>query len=279
MTTEFIAAEWKSLRIEKSASIAEVVLIGPGRGNAMGPDFWREVPLAFAQLSRDETVRAVLLRGDGKHFSYGLDLMAMMGELAPYIAGPIMAKPRTDLLDTIVRYQEVGNAVAACVKPVVAAIHGWCIGGGLDLISACDVRLCSSEAKFSLREVKLAIVADVGSLQRLPAIIGEGNTRELALTGKDIGAERALRIGLVNEVYDTPDTMLVAARSMAAEIAANPPLTVQGIKRVMNYCQGRSVADGLAYGAAWNAAFLQSMDLAEAMGAFAERRTAEFKGE
>ena len=161
---------------------------------------------------------------------------------------------------------------------MIAAVSGWCIGGGLDLIAACDIRLCSKEARFSLREVKVAIVADLGSLQRLPRVIGEGHTRELALTGKDIPAERALRINLVNEVYETPAALLDAARAMAREIADNPPLVVQGIKRVMNYCSDKSVKDGLEYVAVWNSAFLQSHDLGEAMAAFRERRPPRFEG-
>lgn len=272
-------SDWKSLRVERMGAVAEVVLTGPGRGNAMGPDFWRELPLCFDALAGDAAVRAIVLRGEGKNFSYGLDLMAMMGELAPFIGGPTMARARNELLDLIGELQKVGTRVAACPKPVIAAVAGWCIGGGLDLLSACDIRLCSAEAKFSLREVKLAIVADIGSLQRLPAIIGEGATRELALTGRDIDAPRALRLGLVSDVYETPELLLAAARTMAQDIASNPPLTVQGIKRVMNYCQGKSIADGLAYVAAFNAAFLQSLDLAEAMGAFVERRPPTFTGE
>ena len=208
----------------------------------MGPAFWREVPLAFAALSADESVRAIVLRGEGPHFSYGLDLPAMMGELAPFLSGPTMTRARTALYEKILVLQEVGNAVEACCKPVIAAISGWCIGGGLDLIAACDVRLASAEAKFSLRVVKLAIVADIGSLQRLPYIIGQGATRELALTGKDIDASRALALGLVNALYETPALLREAALAMAREMAGNPPLVVQGIKRVLNYGRGKPVA-------------------------------------
>lgn len=270
---------FESLRIEHVDNIAEVVLTGPGRGNAMGPAFWRELPRAFAALAVDDAVRAVLVRGEGAHFSYGLDLPAMMGELAPFLGGPTMAKARTALYEKILAMQEVGNAVEACPKPVIAAVSGWCIGGGLDLIAACDVRLASAEAKFSLREVKLAIVADIGSLQRLPYIIGQGATRELALTGKDIDAARALRLGLVNEVFETPALLRDGALAMAREMATNPPLVVQGIKRVLNYGRGKPVADALQHVAAWNSAFLQSEDMAEAISAFMERRAPTFKGQ
>lgn len=272
-----MSTEYKSLRIEKNKGVAEVVLIGPGKGNAMGPDFWREMPILFAELDRDDETRAVVIRGEGDNFSYGLDLMAMTSEIGA--SGKNLAAERTRLHDKVGEMQEACNRVADCRKPVIAAINGWCIGGGLDLISACDIRLASADARFSLREAKIAIVADLGSLQRLPAIIGQGHTRELAFTGKDINAARALQIGLVSDVYETPEGVLEAARQMAAEIAANPPLVVQGVKQVMNYCADKSVADGLRYVGVWNSAFMHSLDLVEAITAFRERRKPEFKGQ
>ena len=268
----------ESVSVEKKGHVTEVTLKGPGKGNAMGPDFWREVPEVFTALDKDDEVRAVVVRGSGENFSYGLDLRAMIPELAPLVMGQQMAAERTKLLDLIVELQRAFDAVARCRKPVIAAVSGWCIGGGLDLIAACDVRLASADARFSLREAKVAMVADLGSLQRLPAIIGEGATRELAFTGKDIDAARALRIGLVSDVYDSHDALFAAAHAMADEIANNPPLVVQGIKRVMNETSETRVAAGLRHVALWNSAFLQSNDLAEALGAFAERRPAKFTG-
>jgi enoyl-CoA hydratase len=271
--------EYKSLRLKRHEGVVEVVLIGPGKGNAMGPDFWREMPEAFAELDRDEAARAIIVRGEGNNFSYGLDLAAMVGDLGSHFGGgENLAAERTRLLDLVGEMQKAFDNVAACRKPVIAAINGWCVGGGVDLIASCDIRLCSADARFSLREVKVAIVADLGSLQRLPRIIGEGATRELAFTGKDIHASRALQIGLVSETYESRDALLEAARTLAGEIADNPPLVVQGIKRVMNYCADKSVADGLDYVAVWNSAFLQSADLMEAMTAFRERRAPQFKG-
>jgi enoyl-CoA hydratase len=270
-------ATYRSLRVEHGENgVGEIILMGPGKGNAMGPDFWRELPLVVAALEADEAVRAVIVRGEGAHFSYGLDLGGMISELPT--TGENLAAERTRFLDTILRMQGAVTSVAACHQPVIAAISGWCIGGGLDLIAACDIRLCSSEARFSLRETKMAIVADMGSLQRLPHIIGEGNTRELALTGRDIDAERALRMGLVNEVFQSPEALLAGARAMAGEIAGNAPLVVQGTKRVLNERIARDVEDGLRFVAVWNAAFLQSLDLQEAIAAFFERRPPRFEG-
>lgn len=271
-------ATYRSVRVEQHECVAEVVLTGPGKGNAMGPDFWREMPEVFAALERDEQVRVILIRGEGKHFSYGLDLGAMMGSFAPHISNENITAQRTRLLDDVQRMQQTVTCVAECRKPAIAAISGWCIGGGVDLITACDIRLCSADARFSVREVKVAMVADIGSLQRLPFIIGEGYTRELALTGKDIDAQRARQIGLVNDVYDTPEALLEAARAMATEIASNPPLVVQGVKRVMNERVRETVSDGLRYVALWNSAFMPSDDLKEAFTAFMERRLPHYQG-
>jgi enoyl-CoA hydratase len=275
------AGELRSVKVARSAAradVAEVTMIGPGKGNAMGPDFWREMPDVFERLDRDESIRCVIVHGQGQNFSYGLDLMSMMGSLGAMFSGPQMAAERSKLLVLIDDLQRAFNRVASCKKPVIAAIAGWCIGGGLDLAAACDVRICSQDARFSLREVKVAMVADLGSLQRLPAIIGEGNTRELAFTGKNIDAQRALRIGLVSDVYESEAALLDAARALAAEIADNPPLVVQGIKQVMNDAVAPHVAAGLRSVALWNSAFLQSADLGEAIAAFAERRPPRFTG-
>ncbi|MGZ3420374.1 MAG: crotonase/enoyl-CoA hydratase family protein [Polyangiales bacterium] len=266
-----------SLRLDIREHVADVVLRGPSKGNAMGPDFWRECPRVFEALDRDESVRAIVVSGDGNHFTYGLDLPAMMGDLGPVLSDGLAAA-RTKLHDKVIELQRAFQVIASCRKPVIAAVHGWCIGGGVDMIAACDVRLCTKDAKFSVREVKVAMVADIGSLQRLPAIIGHGHTRELAFTGKDIDAARALRIGLVNDVYDGKESLLEAAHAMAREIAANPPLVVQGVKQVLEAAHAPAVDAGLRYVAAWNSAFLPSKDLGEAFGAFLERRPPKFSG-
>ncbi|EMD29918.1 crotonase/enoyl-CoA hydratase family protein [Amycolatopsis azurea] len=268
-----------SLKVEIDGHVAEVTLLGPSKGNAMGPDFWRELPIVFRALDADPQVRAVVLTGSGKHFSYGLDLPAMMPSWGEMLGGDALAGPRTKFLDEVKTLQASVSSIAECRKPVIAAISGWCIGGGVDVIAAADIRLASEDAKFSVREVKVAIVADLGSLQRLAPIIGEGHLRELAYTGKDIDAARAEKIGLVNDVYADQDTVLAEARKMAAEIATNPPLVVHGTKNVLSANTERQVAEGLRYVSAWNAAFLPSKDLGEAVQAFLERRAPEFKGE
>ena len=266
-----------SLFVETADHVAEVVLRTPGKGNALGPDFWRELPETFGALDRDAAVRAIVLRADGEHFTYGLDLVAMMSDLGPIVGGGL-ADARTRLHETILRLQDAVSSIVRCRKPVVAAIHGACIGGGVDVITACDVRVAAKDARFSVREVRVAMVADLGTLQRLPRIVGEGHARELALSGADIDAERALRIGLVNDVLATKTDAWEAARARARAIADNPPLVVQGVKQVMNERVAREDDAGLRHVAAWNSAFLPSEDLGEALAAFAEKRKPRFRG-
>jgi len=270
---------YESLTVEVTDHVAQVTLIGPGKGNAMGPAFWAELPVAFESLDADPDVRAIVLTGSGRNFSYGLDLAAMGDTLGPIMADGALAKPRADFHRHLKGMQQTITSVADCRTPVIASIHGWCIGGGVDLISAVDIRYASADAKFSVREVKLAIVADVGSLARLPQILSEGHLRELALTGKDIDAARAERIGLVNEVFDDADAALAAAHATATEIAANPPLVVQGIKDVLDEQRTAQVSASLRYVAAWNSAFLPSKDLTEGISAMFAKRAPDFKGE
>lgn len=271
--------DWRAFTVDISDHVAEVTLIGPAKGNAMGRDFWAELPEVFAELNADDDVRAVVLAASGKHFSFGLDLAEMGGEFAPLLADQALAGPRSRFHKLVESMQASVTAVAESRVPVVAAIHGWCIGGGVDLIAAADIRYASRDAQFSVREAKVGIVADIGSLQRLPAIIGEGNLRELAYTGKDIDAQRALRIGLVNDVLDDSEATLRAARATAAEIAANPPRVVEGVKNVLDHPRRGPVADGLRYVAAWNSAFLPSHDLTEGITAVFEKRPPVYRGE
>jgi enoyl-CoA hydratase len=284
------------LSIDVDGHVATLWLDRPAARNALGPAFWVDLPRAMAELSGDDRVRAVVVAARGPHFSVGLDLKAMAGllsgagdgdpspspaassEAAPSPSAPSPAAKARATRATVVRLQAAITAVADCPKPVVAAVHGYCIGGGVDLIAACDIRLASADAVFSVREAKVAIVADLGSLQRLPRIVGAGHVAELAFTGKDVDAGRARRIGLVNDVLPDADAVLAAARSLAAAIAANSPVAVQGTKAVLAANDGRTVAGGLDYVATWNAGMIASDDLTEAMTAFLEKRPPKFTG-
>ena len=268
-----MSTSYETIRIERMGTIATVTIVEV----TMRGVFFREIGSAFTELSEDLSLRAVIIDAEGKAFTYGLDLTSLASDLGGALQGG-GAATRMGLLRTIQRLQAAFSAIEACPVPVIAAVHGWCIGGGVDLISACDLRLASADAKFSVRETKIAIVADLGTLQRLPGIIGPGHARELAFTGKDIDAARAATIGLLNHVYEDREALNAAALAMAQEIAQNPPLTVRGTKQVFRYSENASTADGLAYVAAWNAAFLASEDLGEAMSAFQNKRPPEYKG-
>jgi len=270
---------YESVTVDVDGHVAQVALVGPGKGNAMGPAFWSEMPDVFGRLDADRDVHAIVLTGSGRNFSYGLDLPAMGGSLTAVMSDGTSALPRAEFHAEVLRMQQAITAVADCRTPTIASVHGWCVGGGVDLVSAVDIRYASADARFSLREVRLAIVADVGSLARLPLILSDGHLRELALTGKDIDAARAEKIGLVNDVYDDADACLAAAHVTAAEIAANPPLTVRGIKDVLDQQRTSRVSESLRYVAAWNAAFLPSNDLTEGITATFAKRTPVFRGE
>lgn len=279
------------LTVEQEGHVATLWLDRPGQRNAMGGAFWADLPVIMGELGEDDDVRAVVVAAKGPHFTVGIDLKwAAFGppsepERSVGAGGVLDTGGRSQAArawrgyHSVKRMQQSISAVADCPKPVIAAVHGYCIGGGVDLITACDIRLAAADAVFSVRETKIAIVADVGTLQRLPRVISRGHVAELAFTGKDVDAERARQIGLVNDVLPDADSVVKAARDMAAEIAANSPLAVQGTKAVLRACADRSVEEGLDYVAAWNVAYLQSNDLVEAMAAFAEKRPPVFKGE
>jgi enoyl-CoA hydratase len=272
-----------SLSIERDGGVAVLWLDRPEKLNALHRPLWDSIPAAVAHLDADTTVRVIVLAGRGKAFCAGIDLMDHAAALAG--GGAISGKgespvgKRRALYDDVRRYQRTCSSFADTNKPVIAAVHGACIGAGMDLITACDIRLCSADAKFSVRETKIAMVADVGTLQRLPRVIGDGPARELIFTGGDIDAPRALQIGLVNDVLADHDALYARARQLAHEIAANSPLAVQGSKQVLGFAARREVDAALDYVALWNSAFLHSDDLTEAMMAFMQRRKPVFRGQ
>jgi enoyl-CoA hydratase len=262
---------------EIAAGVATVWLNRPNRLNAMNEPAWAELPPIMGAFSADDGVRVVVIAARGRAFTAGIDLV----EMGPLIADPdagSTVERRRRFLRKVKQLQRTFSSLADCPKPVIAAVHGPCIGGGLDLISACDIRLASADAVFSLRETRLAMVADVGTMQRLPRIIGPGMVAELAYTGRDFTAEEALAMGLVNRVLEDRDALIAATDEMAHRIAANSPLAVQGAKAVLRASEGRSVADGLEYVALWNTAFIHSEDIAEAVAAHLEGRDPEFEG-
>lgn len=269
------------LTVEHRGHVAVVWLDRPEKLNAMAHAFWTDLPDIMDALGDDPNVRVVVIAGRGKAFSVGIDLQAFGAELASGAFTGEMSNSvaeRREFMATLKRMQHTFTAVADCAKPVIAAVHGYCLGGGIDLISACDVRLAAADAVFSVRETKVAMVADVGTLQRLPAIVGQGRVAELVFTGKDISADEAAEIGLVGRVYADQDTVQKEAFAMAEEIAANSPLAVQGAKAVLRMQRRGPETESLEQVALWNSAFFHSDDLAEAIRAFLERRPPEYGG-
>lgn len=281
--TSAAPGQYSSVRIEKGVRdpfVAQVTLIGPGPHNGMGPDFWAEMPRVMAELDADPEVRAAVIAGEGRNFSYGLDLMAMMPQFMEFLPQDKTpdASRNERILDFVENMRRAIDSVASAKTPTVAAVQGRCIGGAVDLISACDVRHGAADSSYSIREVKVGIVADMGSLARLPHIIGQGLTRELALTGRDIDAETALRYGLVTHVAEDAAGVLDSAHATAAEIAGNPPLVVRGTREVLNRGIEGQIYENNRYVATWNAGFLASADMMEAISATLEKREARFTG-
>lgn len=283
-----MSERFTTIRYDRRGPIAEIVLDRPEKLNTMPFELFYEIRDVFTEIDEDDEIRAAIVRAEGRMFTAGLDLKSAMPGFVSSAGGgngnrsdasSSRATQNLKLYRTIKNLQDCFTAIERCRKPVIAAVHGKCIGGGVDLITACDIRLCSADASFSIFETKIAIVADVGTLQRITAVVGKGMAREMAFTGKFVPAELAERCGLVNRVYGDKDALLAGARELADEIAANSPLAVQGTKMVLNYSDEHSTNEGLEYVAQWNSSFFQSNDLLEAMSSFVEKRPSDFKGD
>lgn len=265
-----------TVAIAVADGICEVRLNRAERANALHEAMWQELRTAFRWADAEAGVRVVLLTGAGRNFCAGIDL-AMLAGVAGAIAHPDPARGRETLRRLILDLQDCLASIERCRKPVLAAIHGACVGGAVDMIACCDMRYAAADAQFSVREIDVGMTADVGSLQRLPKLLPDGIVRELAYSGRDVGATEAQTIGLVNRVYATPEALLTGVYEIAAQIAAKSPLAIRGTKEMLNYARDHSVADGLNYVATWNAAMLMSADLDEVMAAMREKRAPRFR--
>ncbi|MCK9237370.1 MAG: crotonase/enoyl-CoA hydratase family protein [Thiopseudomonas sp.] len=257
--------DYKAFLVELKDSVAHVQINRPAKLNAMAAEFWQEIGDIFAWVDATPEVRVVVLTGAGQHFSAGIDLN-YLASVASKLAKDV-GRNALILRQQITELQTALSAVDRCSKPVIAAIQGYCLGGAIDLISACDMRYASADAQFSIKEVDVGMAADVGTLQRLPHIIGDGVLRELAYTGRIFDAQEAEKIGLVNCSYADQDAMMDKVFAIAAQIASKSPLAIQGTKEMLRYARDHSVEDGLNYIATWNAAMLQSEDLRIAIAA------------
>jgi enoyl-CoA hydratase len=267
------------LTIEIQAHVATLWLDRPEKRNAMAREIVADLPRAMAAIEQHDDIRAVIIAARGKSFTVGLDLASMTGGVSGSEESVSGATASLRQMKITTDFQNAISAVAKCPVPVIAAIHSHCLGAGVDLATACDIRLASQDATFGVRETKIGIVADVGTLQRLPSIVSAGHVAELAYTGKDIDAARAEKIGLVNDVYPDAETVYTAACALAAEIAANAPLAVRGTKFMLQQGEDLTTQQSLLLNGLWTmVTSLNSNDLKEAMTAFMEKRPSNFTG-
>ncbi|MCB1168852.1 MAG: enoyl-CoA hydratase/isomerase family protein [Leptospiraceae bacterium] len=269
--------QFNFFEIEKQSEnrTAIIYLNGPDARNSMVWDFWKELPEVVEYLEKTD-VKAAVFASRKKSFSVGLELNEFADKFGDLIRGAT-ADRRMEFLKLIQDMQSGFLKMMHSRIIFIAAVHKHCIGGALDLISACDLRLAARDAVVSLRETRVAIVADMCSLNRLPSIIGQGNTRMLAFTGADFSAEKCHAMGLFNEVCADQESLLERATELAAEIAANPGIVLRGVKEQLNYMERHTPEEGLNYVAVWNAAFLDSEDFRELQSAFRERRRPVYK--
>ena len=262
-------------KIEQRGAVAHLSMNRPEKANGMTPDFWSDLPRLTQAFASDPSIRAMVISGQGKHFTGGMDLSVFQNFNAIFDAEPARAAYRMRAL--VAQYQAAFNALEAAHFPVIAAIHGACIGGGVDMISACDLRLATAGSYFSIEEINIGMTADVGTLQRLPKLIAPGIVKELAFTGRRFSAEEALGWGLLNGVHPTRDETLTAAFALADEIAAKSPLAITGVKRSVDYARDHSVKDSLDQIATWNGGMLRQEDLQNAIQARMAKKQAQFK--
>lgn len=266
--------EFAGLELALADGVLDLRLARPDKSNALDDALWQGLRQAFAWAD-EAAVRVVVLSGAGRHFCAGIDL-SMLGSLVGRLAASDEARRREKLRRTIRDLQDCLSAIERCRKPVLAAIHGACLGGGLDLACCCDMRYVAADARFAVREVDLGMVADVGTLQRLPRLIADGLARELAYTGRLLEAPEAVACGFANALFADREALLAGVHELARTIAGKSPLAVRGTKEMLNYGREHGIADGLDYVATWNAAMLLSADLEEALAASREGRLPRF---
>ena len=266
--------EYETLVVSIEHQVATVSLNRPDKANSINLQMWEDIKSCFEWLDGEPEVRAVILAGNGRHFCAGIDL-GMFAVSQDQSADP--ARRAEHFRRHILHLQNCLTAIETCRKPVLAAIHKTCIGGGVDMTSCADMRYATADAYFSIREVDIGMTADVGTLQRLPKLIPDGVARELAYTGRDMDAEEAREVGFVNRVFEDRDTMLREVTAIARNIAGKSPLAVRGSKEMLLYTRDHSVAEGLNYIATWNAGMFSQVDIKAGLEAQAEKRQAHYE--
>jgi enoyl-CoA hydratase len=269
-----MSPKYETLLVSVENKVCHVQINRPDKANSMSLEFWEDIGNVFEWIDKTPEVRVVVLSAIGKHFCAGLDLSMFGSTLASET--DCEARKREALRLNILQLQDRLSLIERCRKPVLAAVQGGCIGGGIDMISACDMRYSGGDVYFTIKEIDIGMTADVGTLQRLPYIIGDGIMRELAYTGRNVYGEEAQAIGMVNKHFETKESMMEEVMRIASDIAAKSPISIRGTKEMIIYTRSHTVEDGLNYIATWNAAMLQSNDLMETMTAKAEGRDPVF---
>ena len=266
-------SHYTRLTVDVTDHVGHIRFSVPDEYNRLPPAFWTEFPEALRRLDARGDVRALIISSTGKHFTAGMDIGVFTGrrdEAAD--RGRAGEAKRRDLA----RLQEAFSLVERVRMPVIAAVQGGCVGAGVDLAAACDMRYCTRDAFFCIQEINIGMAADVGTLQRLPKLMPDGLMRELAYTGRRLPAAEARTAGLVNEVYDDPEAMLAGVRAIAESIATKSPLAIHSSKEIMNYARDHSVEDALRYQTVWMGAVTQAGEMAAHFGARAEGREAAY---
>jgi len=266
---------YKSLTLDISHKVAHIKLNRPEKLNTMNTDFWLEFPKLIKQLNDDAAARVIVISSTGKHFTAGMDLDVFTnGSLSQEAE---TGRKNENLRQRLLQLQETFNLLEKIRIPVLVATQGGCIGGGVDMISACDSRYCTEDAFFSIEEIKLGMAADLGTLQRLPHLIPQGLIRELAYTGRRLMAFEANEAGLVNKVFADQQSMLTYVMDIAKQIATNSPLAVAGCKEMINYARDHSVSESINAMSIWQSGMFQPQnDMMETFIAKKEKRAPEF---
>ena len=253
--------------------IAHLVLNRPEAMNTMHPTFWRELDEVLTQIHKAGQARVLVISSTGKHFSAGMALEAFSGAIAMDDQSP---EGRAAIFDMLADMQATFTKLETLRIPVIAAIQGGCIGGAVDMVTACCIRYATQDAFFCIQEINIGMVADVGTLQRLPKLVPLAVVKELAYTGRRLGAAKALSYGLVNEVFESPEAMLAGALLCASEIAAKPPVAIWGTKQAIHYTRDHSVDDALKQMGWLQGAIWSNQHVREAVNAMKEKRTGQF---
>ncbi|WP_415906176.1 crotonase/enoyl-CoA hydratase family protein [Neptuniibacter sp. QD72_48] len=267
---------YQTFSLQVDQQIAHLQLNRPDACNAMNKAFWQEFPEALRALDTEAEARVLVISSQGKHFSAGMDL-EIFTQPDPQMFNGEAGRRAEAVRRLVMQLQTCFNLLEEIRMPVISAVQGGCIGGALDLVCATDMRYCTAEAYFTVKETELGMTADLGTLQRLPQLIPSGLARELAYTARKLSADEALKVGLVNRVYPTQEAMLDDVMDIAAQIASQSPLAVTGCKQMINYARDHSVQDSLSYMATWQAGMFQPEDMMQTFSAKMSGKAPEYK--